>query len=228
MGPAVAPRRITTEEFVASIPEKLELVGGEIPGGEDLLLLLLTQFGLARVTDMVGHELWRSALSRAQTQVGAAPPRPDEEPVRMQGHAPRARESLLLANLARRRERLRQALESASSHWGFEDPIYRFYHQSFKVYALQQQTEAIVRELEALLPGTRLDPWFAAIVSRGTGKTFDPSHNRNWTEVTGPMLEAFFHARFFLEMAVRYAHLDAPPDPLPSGYAALLCLYRLR
>jgi hypothetical protein len=41
-------------------------------------------------------------------------------------------------------------------------------------------------------------------------------------------VEAFFHARFFLEMAVRYASLDSPPRPLPSGYAALLYLYRLR
>jgi hypothetical protein len=42
------------------------------------------------------------------------------------------------------------------------------------------------------------------------------------------IIEAFFHARFFLEMAVRYAPLEAPPNPLPSGYAALLHLYGLR
>jgi hypothetical protein len=42
------------------------------------------------------------------------------------------------------------------------------------------------------------------------------------------VVEAFFHARYFLEMAVRYAHLDSPPSLLPSGYAALLCLYQLR
>jgi hypothetical protein len=41
-------------------------------------------------------------------------------------------------------------------------------------------------------------------------------------------LEAFFHARFFLEMAVRHAGLDAPPQALPSGYAALLYLFGLR
>lgn len=42
------------------------------------------------------------------------------------------------------------------------------------------------------------------------------------------ILEAFFHARFFLEMAVRYATLPECPNPLPSGYAALLSLYGLR
>ena len=46
--------------------------------------------------------------------------------------------------------------------------------------------------------------------------------------MTRPIVEAFFHARYFVEMAVRYARLDEPPSLLPSGYAALLCLYGLR
>lgn len=57
---------------------------------------------------------------------------------------------------------------------------------------------------------------------------FKTEDNARWTEVTRPILEAFFHARFFLEMAVRYADLEKPPLPLPSGYAALLYLYGLR
>lgn len=78
------------------------------------------------------------------------------------------------------------------------------------------------------MPGQPLHPWFREIVARGTGKQFSSEHNANWTEVTRPILEAFFHARFFLEMAVRYAELESPPSPLPSGYAALLYLYGLR
>jgi hypothetical protein len=42
------------------------------------------------------------------------------------------------------------------------------------------------------------------------------------------MLEAFAHAKFMIEMAVRYAGLLGPPQPMPSGYAALLYLYDLR
>jgi hypothetical protein len=43
------------------------------------------------------------------------------------------------------------------------------------------------------------------------------------------MLEAFFHARYFLEMAVKYGReLELPPTLLPSGWAALLYLYNLR
>lgn len=43
------------------------------------------------------------------------------------------------------------------------------------------------------------------------------------------MVEAFFHARFMLEMAVKYGQaLEEPPTSLPSGWAAFLYLYDLR
>jgi len=106
--------------------------------------------------------------------------------------------------------------------------VYRFYHQSFKVFSLQQRTDAIVQRLRDLLPGRPLHPWFLEIVREGTGKEFATSDNDRWTQVTRPIVEAFFHARFFLEMAVRYAKLETPPRPLPSGYAALLYVYQLR
>ncbi|MFL6289884.1 MAG: hypothetical protein ACJ759_03220, partial [Thermoanaerobaculia bacterium] len=137
-------------------------------------------------------------------------------------------EGSLLLSLRRERHELEALLKQCSDHWGYEDPIYRFYHQSFKVYGLQQQTRSIVEKLQALAPGLPLNPWFVQIVESGTGKEFKHEDNARWTEVTRPILEAFFHARFFLEMAVRYADLQAPPQPLPSGYAALLYLFGLR
>jgi hypothetical protein len=140
----------------------------------------------------------------------------------------RVAEEALLRSLDSRRSELTALLEECSSHWGFEDPIYRFYHQSFKVYALQNETVRIVRALEGLAPDRVLNQWFRLIVEQGTGKTFKQSDNADWTTVTRPIVEAFFHARFFLEMAVRYAALREPPLPLPSGYAALLYLYGLR
>jgi hypothetical protein len=124
---------------------------------------------------------------------------------------------------------LRQLLRECTDHWGYEDPVYRFYHQSFKVYALQGRTTRIVAALESLRPGHPLDAGFLKIVAEGTGRTFAPEHNRRWLEVTRPILEAFFHARYFLEMSVRYGgKLDAPPRVLPSGWAALLELFGLR
>ena len=142
---------------------------------------------------------------------------------------PRPAEETLLGNLRARLPELRKLLESSSDHWGFEDPIYRFYHQSFKVFYLQHQTEAITKVLRELGPdGCELNASFRAIVREGTGREFTTEDNARWLSVTRPMLEAFFHARFFLEMATRYAELPEPPSPLPSGYAALLYLYGLR
>ena len=62
-----------------------------------------------------------------------------------------------------------------------------------------------------------------------SGKTFELEHNRRWDEVTRPIIEAFFHARFFLECAARSSRtLRAPPQLLPSDWAALLYLFDLR
>jgi hypothetical protein len=74
-----------------------------------------------------------------------------------------------------------------------------------------------------------MNDWFEKIIEAGTGHTFEPEHNSRWLEVTRPMLEAFWHARFFVEMAVKYGReLEEPPSTLPSGWAALLYLYDLR
>lgn len=132
----------------------------------------------------------------------------------------------LFANLKASLPRLEALLEDHGKN--DEDLVYRFYHQSFKVYGAQARTEAIVEALGALSPH-RLNRWFSQIVREGTGKTFEVSHNKRWLEMTRPILEAFFHARYFLEMAVRYGReLDAPPRLMPSGWAALLYLYDLR
>ena len=137
-------------------------------------------------------------------------------------------EGELIRHLKAQLPGLKTLLDESSSHWGYEDPLYRFYHQSHKVFALQSRTEQLVSALRGLLPGRSLNAWFLQIVGEGTGRDFLPEMNAAWEKHTRPILEAFFHARFFLEMAVRYADLPAPPDPLPSGWAALLYLYGLR
>jgi hypothetical protein len=135
----------------------------------------------------------------------------------------------LLAAVRRHLPELRRLLEQYSDHWHYEDPLYRLYHQSFKVYRLQSSTDEIVTALRALGPGRPLNGWFEEIIRDGTGKTFEQTHNREWTRHTRPIVEAFLHARFFLEMAVRYgAELVEPPALMPSGWAALLYLYDLR
>jgi hypothetical protein len=141
----------------------------------------------------------------------------------------RKAEVQLLRNLREKRAELRTQLKAASDHWGYEDPVYRFYHQSFKVYWLQERTRSLAGLLAGIAPIDHpLDPWFLEIVRGGTDRTFTPEDNARWAEATRPILEAFFHARYFVEMAVRYSRLETPPQLLPSGYAALLCLYGLR
>ena len=83
--------------------------------------------------------------------------------------------------------------------------------------------------LRALAPDRALNEWFTQIIADGTGKTFEMAHNTRWLEVTRPIVEAFFHARYFLEMECRYGkELERPPNALPSGWAAVLYLYGLR
>ena len=131
----------------------------------------------------------------------------------------------LFKNLKAELPILEVLLENCSGPWGYEDPIYRFYHQSFKVFNLQDRTTEIVAKLQGLLPEVPSNPWFMQIIKEGTGKTFAQEDNQNWPAVTRPIIEAFFHARYFLEMAVKYGHeLDFPPRLLPSGWASVSIL----
>lgn len=138
-------------------------------------------------------------------------------------------ELTLFAALKSQLPQLEELLAEVSGEWYYEEAVYRFYHQSFKVYRAQESTIKIVSALRALLPGRDLNEWFMEIYRAGTGKAFHHSDNTNWIAVTRPILEALFHARFFLEMAVRYGkELDEPVNMLPSGWAAFLYLYNLR
>ncbi|MFO0686909.1 MAG: hypothetical protein U0234_32900 [Sandaracinus sp.] len=87
----------------------------------------------------------------------------------------------------------------------------------------------MVAALRALAPERPLSPYLEEILAEGTGIEFTPEHNGRWTEVTRPIVEAFVHARYFLEMAAKYGReLEAPPRIMPSGWAALLYFYGLR
>ena len=96
-----------------------------------------------------------------------------------------------------------------------------------KVYGLQETTQTIVETLQQLSPKP-LNAWFLEIVKAGSDQSFHPDHNQDWLRQTSPILTAFFHAKFMLEMAVRYGSLKEAPKCLPSGWAALLYLYNLR
>jgi hypothetical protein len=141
----------------------------------------------------------------------------------------RAHEEHLLANIKREMDALTQLLAHAQQDWNAEDFVYRYYHQSFKVFSIQRLTAAIIEKLRALLPECPLNARFERIVENGTGKVFTDEMNATWDESTRPLLEAYFHAHYFLTMAIKYgAALNEPPQILPSGWAALLYLYNIR
>ncbi len=142
---------------------------------------------------------------------------------------------------------LKKVLEECQDHWGEEDKVYRFYHQSYKVFRLQDLTVQIVDALKSLAPKGLVNTWtrmieektgepapplnpvFLQIVGEGTGKEFKMRDNDNWLEVTRPILESYFHAKYFLEMIVEYGEeLERPPACLPSGWATVLYLFHLR
>ena len=141
----------------------------------------------------------------------------------------RAAEERLLAGIKSRLPELEKLLDQARSEWHYEDFVYRFYHHSFKVFGVQRMTAGMVAALRELLPERELNRDFLAIIEDGTGKAFEDGTNDRWLDATRPLIEAFFHARYMLEMAVKFGRvLDEPTDSLPSGWAALLYLYDLR
>ena len=126
--------------------------------------------------------------------------------------------------------KLEALLAEAKDHWGLEDHVYRFYHTSFKTYRAQDLTLklwAAFVEIGTAAGGLELDSRFARIVADGTGHTFDLSHNRNWDFRTRPIIEAAFHATFFLEQMCKYGREEIN-GPLPNGWAAVHTLYNLR
>jgi hypothetical protein len=124
---------------------------------------------------------------------------------------------------------LEALLAEVNGHWKYEDLVYRFYHQSYKVFRAQDATVQIVVALRALLPEAKINDWFETILAQGTGRTFQLEDNPRWLDVTRPILEAFFHAKYMLEMVCKYGReLDEPVNLLPSGWAAVLYLYGLR
>ena len=147
--------------------------------------------------------------------------------LRGDGVDPRPEVAQLLANI----KAALPALEALNEDDDTEDGVYRFYYGSWKVYGLQERTEQITAKLRALAPvqGKSFCTDFEEIVAAGTGKEWEQSHNAEWSKHTRPVVEAYFHARYFLVVAIEYgAKYERPPSLMDSGWAALLVLYGLR
>jgi hypothetical protein len=134
----------------------------------------------------------------------------------------------LLAKIRANLPVLEAKLKEFLSHDIYDNFLYRFYSQSFKVYYLQEVTQEIIVMLREIAPvGKTFCSYFQEIINAGaSGTEFERSHNDNWTLHTRPIVEAFFHAKYFLEMAVKCGkEVSEPPSPMPYGYAALITLF---
>lgn len=139
------------------------------------------------------------------------------------------KELQMFNNLKAKLPELKALQLKINSEWGYEDHMYRFYHQSFKVYFAQEVTTDIVKALQSLLPEQPLSEWFMSIIDSGTGKVFTMDCNRRWMEETLPIMTALNHAKYFLDMAVKYGQkLKEPQQWMSAGWASLLTLYGIR
>ena len=111
-----------------------------------------------------------------------------------------------------------------------ENGFYRFYHQSYKVFEILQPVTGKGHDLIIRI-GAGIDmpnEWYQQIYQEGMKHEFDMSVNEHWLETTRPVLEAFWHTRYFIQMMVRYGKkLKSAPECTPSGWAAVLYLFEL-
>jgi hypothetical protein len=111
-----------------------------------------------------------------------------------------------------------------------EDGVYRFYHGSFKVFYLQDPVKKAF-ELIKKIGGEDDPPLFdySRIVEVGTARGFRLETNDNWDAETRPILEAFWHTKYFVLNMIKYGKkLEKVEMPLDYGMAAVLYLYELR
>lgn len=79
------------------------------------------------------------------------------------------------------------------------------------------------------MPDLPLNGQFEEVVRIGTQGHFGRSTNAAWIPETLPVTAAFFHAKYFLEMAIRCAgRYERVESPLGSDLAGLLYLFNLR
>ena len=194
---------------------------------EEMKLLAETKQKLSSLEESLQWEARREVIPRLLAEM-LEHERSVQEVLRDREEEGYTEETELLARIKERLPELKELLVKINDHSGCEDGVYRFYHSSFKVFHLQDPTLKTVDALIGLVPHACLHSYFVKIVLEGTEKEFTAEMNERWTEATRPILEAFFHARYFLEMVCKYGEeLEELPRYLPSGWAAVLSLYGL-
>jgi len=87
------------------------------------------------------------------------------------------------------------------------------------VFRLPGQTEAIVKALAVRRAGRESNNGFFQIIREGTRQSAVVLPARESAKATRPILDAHFHARFFMETAVRYSRQLTHPPALQASKA---------
>jgi hypothetical protein len=134
----------------------------------------------------------------------------------------------LLGRIKARLPLLEEWLAEIKGPYEEEDGIYRFYHQSFKVFGrLQPHTESGFKLISEI--GSPVNEWYQQIYQDGVRKETPEDMNEHWLKYARPILEAFWHTKYFIEMMVKYGRqLEFAPVSLPLGWAAIQALFGCR
>ena len=140
----------------------------------------------------------------------------------------------LLTNIKKNRKRIKFLLKVVNSREGaYEGEIYRFYHYSFKVYRLHGTIKSMVEVLQACdpKPEKKFCVFFETILNDAEAVgAWKEEHNKEWLKYTRPIVEAFLHAKYMLEMAYLCDKLyrRAPKGFIDQKWGSLLELYGIR
>ena len=86
-----------------------------------------------------------------------------------------------------------QRIEMLLTRFKREEPdlVYRFYHQSYKVFIATSLVKQATELFQVLLPdGTSMNTWFLEIAENALSKEFGSETNALWLQETRPALEA--------------------------------------
>jgi hypothetical protein len=135
----------------------------------------------------------------------------------------------LLKNIKAHLPELEALQTEIAQEFCYEDHVYRYYHNSYKVFYTQSSIKKMVEMFKKVMPEYELNQMFMNIVEDGLKDSWKFEHNKNWDKVTRPIVEALFHCKYMLDMMVKYGkELNKAPQLLPTGWASVLYLYGLR
>lgn len=122
------------------------------------------------------------------------------------------------------------ALRDRIAEWTDAKCVYRFLHQSFKVFEVQSATADIIAAFERLAPtGVPFsNDWARHILDAGVGHTFTLAANRDWLATTLPIVNGYQFARHLLDVTIDAADTATGEGLLSQAWATVLYLYGLR